>query len=226
VFDNETVLVTKTHAISRMNVFLRSSVPSVPSKPSAPSSPVPKIPPAPAPFSVAARTAPPETSRVEPSGFVAPPAPALPVPDVMAEMEKPFMVKMDRDEAESALRPKAPGAFLLRPKDPNALVASVRLGDEVVHLVLHRVGQCYQCEAVSGGAPFRALPAFMDGLRTAHKLQNITFFERAADAPTSESEARVSVSLFVQRGAPHSFILPVFVALVFVADAWYLRRAR
>jgi hypothetical protein len=110
---------------------------------------------------------------------------------MVAEMEKPFMVSLGREAAEATLSQKAPGAFLLRPKDANALVASVRLGGEVAHLVVHRVAQNYQCDSVSGGAPFRALPSFMEALRLAYKLPNATFFERAADAPAIESEARV-----------------------------------
>jgi hypothetical protein len=45
----------------------------------------------------------------------------------MQNMEKPFMVDLDRAGAESALQGLGTGAFLLRPKDSSALVVSVRL---------------------------------------------------------------------------------------------------
>lgn len=45
----------------------------------------------------------------------------------MQNMEKPFIVDLDRAGAESALQGLGTGAFLLRPKDSSALVVSVRL---------------------------------------------------------------------------------------------------
>jgi hypothetical protein len=94
----------------------------------------------------------------------------------MYEQEKSFMVKLDRDACEAAFHGKIPGAFMLRPKDANSFVVSVKLEQKIEHYVVHRVAGMYQKENNTGVA-ITSLHEFLIDLRTREKLPKLVFFK-------------------------------------------------
>lgn len=101
------------------------------------------------------------------------------------EQEKAFMVEVERDEAEVMLRNKSPGAFLIRPKNEVSLVISVLLShDAVDHLLVHRIGSCYQSDAI-GASPLTTIHEFLSGLQISLKLPNLVFYKDAVEASDS-----------------------------------------
>lgn len=103
--------------------------------------------------------------------------------EVLLASEKDFMLpQMDRSKSEKLLRTKAPGAFLLRPKDEHSLVVSYVANDRTVkHTVVHRVRDVYQASTPPPTGDFATVQQFLDALRAAQGLEDVMFASRAPD---------------------------------------------
>lgn len=97
------------------------------------------------------------------------------------------MVDLDRDSCEAALKSKVAGAFMLRPKDENSFVVSVKFtGDnKFEHYIVHRVAGMYQKENNTGIA-ITSLHEFLIDLRTKEQLPKLVYYESVEAMPIKE----------------------------------------